>query len=289
MPITPIRINFGRGEAWGLFMVEQVERSARRAENSWGHYTHYALNFVIQGDGHLIDPHGNPLAKLEPGVAYQHRPGDAAAGWRVKWHSPQTEEIYCIIDERSFKRMEALQFFPSTRAFPQQDPSEFISFLRQRFEAFNRSAASLPCEVNRQAIAQCTALMADLFDKLERIDPMHMSDATLTNLSRRLAIDPASRTPLPEIAQELGVSYASLRRKFCEAYGITLRHYRIQLRIEAARGLLTQFNVKETAVKLGYPDAFTFSTQYKRITGQSPQDARKRQSARVQITGKTTK
>ena len=77
---------------------------------------------------------------------------------------------------------------------------------------------------------------------------------------------------LAQLADDLGVSYERFRKLFGQHVGQSPGEYRIHRRLDAARRLLRHegLTVKETAYRLGYPDPFTFSRQFKRHTGQTP-------------------
>ena len=54
-------------------------------------------------------------------------------------------------------------------------------------------------------------------------------------------------------------------------------HYQTRQRVQAACGLLMDrsLSIVQVAERLGYPDAFTFSKQFKRVMGQSPSSYRR--------------
>ncbi len=84
------------------------------------------------------------------------------------------------------------------------------------------------------------------------------------NLLQSLKID--------ELAQLSGFSRKYFSTLFKKRYAMTPKEYHIMLRIHYSRFLLEQANmsVKEVAATLGYPDPYTFSRQFKKVTGLSP-------------------
>ena len=79
------------------------------------------------------------------------------------------------------------------------------------------------------------------------------------------------KVKLPGLAAKLNMSYPSFRNKFIEQTGIPPGDYRIKKKIKKAQELLLEgSNVKETAAALGYPDAYSFSRQFKAVAGVSP-------------------
>lgn len=76
---------------------------------------------------------------------------------------------------------------------------------------------------------------------------------------------------LPELAEKLNLSYGAFRSQFLKNVGMPPGDFRILKRIELSQELLLEGNsVKETAANLNYPDAYTFSRQFKKVTGLPP-------------------
>lgn len=75
-----------------------------------------------------------------------------------------------------------------------------------------------------------------------------------------------------KLAQELHVSYSSLRHAFQQHTGFSPYQYQLQLRLSKAKSLLnsTPQSVKEIASQIGFDCPYHFSTLFKRKTGLSP-------------------
>ena len=80
-----------------------------------------------------------------------------------------------------------------------------------------------------------------------------------------------------DIVKQYNYSYSHFRKRFRQKYGISPAKFRIARRIEKAKAYLDEgeLSVKQIAIDLGYPDTFTFSKQFKKITGLSPVNFRK--------------
>ncbi len=74
------------------------------------------------------------------------------------------------------------------------------------------------------------------------------------------------------VAQNLGVSYLKLYRKFKEATGLTPKEYAREIRLARAEDLLacTDLSVKEIAGMLGYYSASHLSLEFKNARGKAP-------------------
>ncbi len=86
----------------------------------------------------------------------------------------------------------------------------------------------------------------------------------------------AALTP-GEVCRGLGVSYETMRRRFRRDNGITLHRYIINRLIQKAGMLLllTDKNVQEIALELGYEDEFYFSRLFKDNMNYSPREYRR--------------
>jgi AraC-like DNA-binding protein len=86
------------------------------------------------------------------------------------------------------------------------------------------------------------------------------------------------------IAQQLDVSYSTLRHAFKEFVGSSPKQYHLQLRLRKAKDLLqnTSLTIEAIADELGFGSAFHFSNVFRQSVGQSPSSWRrtnKRESA----------
>ena len=83
--------------------------------------------------------------------------------------------------------------------------------------------------------------------------------------------DLSDRQSLEQIAEQQRVEYSAFRKNFKRIMGMSPGEYRIRKRLDRACILLTENPVKHVAAELGYPDPYTFSTQFRTFVGMSPQ------------------
>ena len=78
---------------------------------------------------------------------------------------------------------------------------------------------------------------------------------------------------LSGLAQDVGLSYETFRKRFQQAKGVSPARYRMQRRVAMAQQLL-RFAPDKTnqqiAESLGFSDAFHFSRRFTEVTGQTP-------------------
>lgn len=97
--------------------------------------------------------------------------------------------------------------------------------------------------------------------------------AAVAAACRLLAAQPGKKgDSLERLAHAAGLSYERFRKVFKEQTGLSPNAYRLRRRVDAARALLheRQYPLKEVAHRLGYPNVFTFSRQFKQWTGHPP-------------------
>lgn len=86
-----------------------------------------------------------------------------------------------------------------------------------------------------------------------------------------------SNITIDKLSRIAGLSNPYFSKLFKKQYGITLKEYIFQNKMNRAYFLLSQrgYNVKSTAYSLGYSDPFIFSNQFKRHYGYPPSQVKK--------------
>ncbi|MGW1225856.1 AraC family transcriptional regulator [Streptomyces sp. NPDC002530] len=104
-----------------------------------------------------------------------------------------------------------------------------------------------------------------------------MGDPVVGQALRLLQNEPAHPWTVAALAARAGVSRAGLARRFTELVGEPPTSYLTEWRLALAADLLreTDATVEAVARKVGYSQAFAFSTAFKRVRGVSPQEYRK--------------
>ncbi len=89
---------------------------------------------------------------------------------------------------------------------------------------------------------------------------------------RLLEKDFREKVTLQQLADAAGMSRTNFRRIFKEYYGIAPMEYRLRKKLELIVSTMRsqRLSVKAIAERFGYPDAFSFSRQFKQYSGMSP-------------------
>ncbi|MCM1111054.1 MAG: AraC family transcriptional regulator [Clostridium sp.] len=108
-------------------------------------------------------------------------------------------------------------------------------------------------------------------------DPAEADIVTRAKLMMRDTMD--SSMTAEDIAESLGVGYSRFRKMFRLYTGVAPAQYWLQLKIVRAKELLTSSpsSVSEIAYQLGYENTAQFSTCFRKKTGITPSEFRRRQ------------
>lgn len=122
------------------------------------------------------------------------------------------------------------------------------------------------------AICRLLAEIARELEESEQGKPIH---AAIQHIKHYIDTNPADRSSVRELAAQSGLTAKYCSQLFQQLFGLPIKEYQIKARIEYAHYLMehSEQSVKEIAFHLGYPDPFTFSKQYKAVTGMSPSEA----------------
>ncbi len=238
----------------GLFRCGLIGPARCQPEADSPGWPDYRWLFVLRGQAQ-ISMVGNRNLTLDPGQLFVRYPGQAHHLHRVQ--DDRWLEFFILLDLGSFEHLRALGLIDPVRRLyhPGLDP-RLLSHIARLCQA------SPPLEP-----AASLAALASLFQLLYQAD-RHQHDHRLQHAQTAL------RGPktVAQIAAELDLSADGFRLWFKRHLGSTPSRWRIRQRLDQARILLMdpQQSVVSVAQHLGYPDAFSFSKQFKRHTGLSP-------------------
>ncbi|MEM1059759.1 MAG: helix-turn-helix domain-containing protein [Verrucomicrobiota bacterium] len=238
-----------------------------------GYKSGFTLQYTLQGEGHYEDETGTHV-RFRPGVVL-FRQGTlhhtVARGSASPW--------------RTFFLELPLQFFNGLREVGIMDPMlrschrPLTSDVVVMLNTFIERARHLTLNNQILFLANIHQLFIDITP--ENSVPVE-EDARLQEkltLAREMLADPEQRdAAIPEIARRVGLGYHHFRKAFVKSVGISPKEFRIRSVILCAKDMCLRrcWTIAEIAEKLGYPDAATFSKQFKRITGHSPREFCKR-------------
>lgn len=146
-----------------------------------------------------------------------------------------------------------------------------------------REAAGFTVEYPLQGYEQdLIQLLLQALCRLER-EPVHLpwpTEPDLVQLCNHLFEHPDDTASTAVLAERIATSQRTLDRKFRKATGMSLKHWRLQLRMLKAIELLnTKKSVTSIALELGYGSLSAFTFMFRERMGISPAQYRKRQES----------
>jgi len=98
------------------------------------------------------------------------------------------------------------------------------------------------------------------------------SDQTLDAAKDQLDVNFVNQFRVSELGRSNGLSGPYFSKRFQQRFGISIKAYTFQRRLELAKHLLLSTNlpVKEVAFECGIPNANYFNKQFRRVSGVSP-------------------
>jgi YesN/AraC family two-component response regulator len=110
------------------------------------------------------------------------------------------------------------------------------------------------------------------------VQPQHAEPVAVTRARQFIHEHQSDDLSLTEVAQAVNTSTFYFCKLFKKATGLNFTEYLSQVRVEKAKSLLPNpnYRVSEIAYEIGFQSLTHFNRVFKRITGQSPTDYRKR-------------
>ncbi|HEY0294722.1 MAG TPA: helix-turn-helix transcriptional regulator [Bordetella sp.] len=226
-----------------------------RKRQAWGELN-YALSgvceFEIDGARYLSPPHYGIW--IPPGVPHE------------AWNRHDIRYVCVYVERRLCKNL------PSTPC------TLGLSLLLKAILAdFDEREVTLPATREDLRLAQVLVDQIRLAPRFESYLPMP-EDALLVSILHRLQADPGNRISAARLAGEAGTTERTLSRRCQEQLGMSFNEWRQRLKLVSALALLDEGEpVFRIAQRLGYGNASAFITMFRRMTGTSPMQARRRE------------
>lgn len=233
----------------------------------------YQLYYITHGSGYF-ESASCSRTRIEPGMMFMLFPGewhsfapDPETGWNDHWVGFNGS----FMDDKikaGFFTFKNCVFKVGVDEKITNTYLEILDILSEEKKAFQQIAASL---------------VISLIGRIHYKDLNHNNGETyitrIINQSKAIMKeDFASNTPLDQIAQSLDISYSLFRREFKNRCGISPGQYRLELRLVKAKEMLhtTNMSIADISSRLHFECIGQFSTFFKKKTGLSPLEYRKR-------------
>jgi AraC family transcriptional regulator, arabinose operon regulatory protein len=235
-------------------------------------YNYYGALLVLSGEGVHIDNEGKEY-RLYPGCFVQRIPG--------KLHSTlvhpdgQWVEFFICFGRGLYESLQKIKILEY-----QKDvlfPGVNLAIL-DIFQHFMNTLKITTDDQLPLALAEAQRIIFTIYH-MQHLNTSTNEDRELIHQACIMINSESSQRPsIQEISKKLGIGYEKFRKLFKEVIGVAPGDYMIQGRLNTAKAKLmeTGGSVKEIALSLGYPDAFTFSRQFKKVVGVSPSEFKTR-------------
>jgi AraC-like DNA-binding protein len=228
------------------------------------------VNFVLRGTGVYTEAGGREH-RLAPGTLFHRYPGVRHS----TWFDPGSDyaECFVVFDGRTGDQLMKLGVIsPEPVEYVGVDPL-ILSDLRELMIRARQPETMYP---SRRAIIECCDFINRLYDRARSRRVLDFWDKIIEDACALLSHNFDEPLSGQDVAEELGVSYAALRKQFKRATGYSPTDYRNRRRLESAQYVLMTASVKNTASMHGYFDSFAFSRQFKSHLGISPSEFQSR-------------
>ena len=127
-------------------------------------------------------------------------------------------------------------------------------------------------------ICQFLTIVAEIIKSASARDAATSELRWLAQARVLLEADLGQPLDLAGVAQQVGMSYDSLRRRFQQQMGLSPARYRAMKRIDAACLMLQRTDMTHQAIaaSLGFADEFHFYKRFKQLRGIAPREFRRR-------------
>jgi len=231
----------------------------------------YAVLLVLEGRGTYSDA-GSGSQPLGPGVLLQRFPGLKHVQ-SIEGGRPWTA-VFAAVPRCVYRTLELCG-----AALPTESPvleCPLDAWIPETVLALTRDLESASPTMVADVLCRVQRFLVNLRHYL--MESGSAEGRLFSEASRLLHESACSRTPLPELAEQMGISYSLFRQVFRRHTGMSPGAYRIARRMEKARALLCRGDLSpgEVAAQLGYRDVYAFSHQFKAQHATTPAAFRKR-------------
>ncbi len=264
---TPIQSGLGT-----LSLAGELENNPGIDPQSMRILGKYALVLILGGSGFYKDDRGTST-DIDPGNAILVFPEVAHAYGPSK--NGHWKHAYIVFEGAQFDLLRQTGVLDPHQPIWCLQP---VAFWKKRLKELVQAVPGPNQPSSQKSIAQFSYLLADM--AATHFETRQHSDDTRIEESSTLLSEPFEGTWLsPQlVAQKLGISYESFRKRFAKRLGESPAHFQKRRRIEHACAAIYQnaLTFQQLADQLGFCDVFHFSKAFRQITGEPPSVYRKR-------------
>jgi len=256
----------------GMVGIGVIDKSGTIEDATDIQCEHYSALYVLRGSGTYMDATGI-TARFAAGSLIQRLTDrrhtvrfDPGAGF---------VECFIALNRPLSVAFQAMALIESRR--PVVHPGLDLAMAQDLVDTRERLRNASEFELARIA-AHLIDLLLDLLTRDRRAAPEDVHGALVEQACEALSGSLDERPALSGIIMRAHLSYERFRKIFRARMHVSPGEYRIRRRIERARELLARpdLSVRAISEMLGYPNPYSFSTQFKHVIGLSPLGFRRR-------------
>ncbi len=276
-----------RDERWGLYLLgcgaSKITHSAEfplRSHPAHHYFSwkrgrilpEYQIFYLLKGKGILetdasgrIDLQAGNMVFLFPGVWHRYKPLPEEE-WHTFWASFEGSTARHLMSQLHCTTTYPVQFIGHQQPVIQLF-LELLETSRSEFAGY------------QQVLAGQISTLLGWLHALQRKETFRDRDIdTLMHRARLVILNNPPERSMEEVAATLGMGYSKFRKVFRRYTGMAPKQYQVQLRIQKAMLLLNDESrsIKEVAAETGFDSPYYFSRIFKKKTGYSPQEYRRR-------------
>ncbi|GHU65662.1 hypothetical protein FACS1894184_01900 [Clostridia bacterium] len=226
----------------------------------------FSITWLLSGESEYCEQtaHGTESScLLDEGILLLRRPDRPS---RFTLNAGFTHRR-CFIDADPRLYQILLLAVPELSSLSSVTPLPFGALLLERFAVFVRSVEQLD---SAQPVSYIGAL-CDMIRTLYRTSgTITEPDEPILKAARLMTSQPVGVT-LTDIADKCGLPYSEFRKRFMAAFGQTPGKWRIAGRVERAKQQLAAGEpIASVADHLAYSDVYSFTHQFRSVTGMTP-------------------
>ncbi|MHC4885997.1 MAG: AraC family transcriptional regulator [Planctomycetota bacterium] len=254
------------GTAMGLFRCGRCRGDAGSSHPDFI-TPQYAMNYVHEGEGVYTTADGQSY-NLTRGSVLQRFPNSRHS---VAFKTPALFLVVAL-PSQAWEMLQLTGLAGPERPVFQTEPDDT---LKDRFDNLAESLAQCSDRGLTDVFMEMLGMMTELHSRAVEAPGQTMDRVIIQAMDRLATVN--ARTSIPDLAAELGMGYSNFRKRFKAQVGQSPGAFQMTRRIEVSLNLLSDSrrSISDIARELGYPDIYTFSTQFKRVMGFSPKEARR--------------
>jgi AraC family transcriptional regulator of arabinose operon len=256
----------------GMVGIGVIDKSGRVDDASDILCEHYSALYVLRGSGTYSDA---------TGIRERFSQGSLIQRLTDRRHTVRFDpgcgfvECFIALNKPLSVAFQAMSLIDSRR--PVVHPGLDLAMAQDLVATRERLRRASELELARLG-AHVIDLLLDLLTRDRRAAPDDPHGMMVEHACEALASSLDERPMLAQIIKRSQISYERFRKIFRSRMNVSPGEYRIRRRIERARELLAnpELSVRAISEILGYPNPYSFSTQFKHAVGLSPLGFRRR-------------